>query len=66
MSTKYGQWIYAHNLAGMRYYRCSNCSDNNVETFAAEVEVIWWKYCTRCGAKMQIKNTEQEKEPIDL
>lgn len=63
MSTKYGQWIYDpdQDLAGMRYYRCTNCADTNVETLAAEVEVKWWKYCPRCGAKMQIKNTEQEK-----
>lgn len=63
--TECGQWIYDHDLAGMRYYRCTKCADTNVETFAAEVEVKWWKYCPRCGAKMQIKNTEQEKEPIE-
>ena len=60
-----GQWMYEHDLAGMRYYRCTNCADAGIETLGAENEVTWWKYCPRCGAKMQIKNTEQEKEPID-
>ena len=65
IDSKCGQWVYAHDLAGMHYYRCTNCADAGVETFATEVEVKWWKYCPRCGAKMQIKNTEQEKEPVE-
>lgn len=38
MSTKCGQWIYDHILAEMRYYRCTNCADTDVETLAAENE----------------------------
>lgn len=60
-----GQWIYEHDLAGMRYYRCTNCADTDVETLATEDEVKWWKYCPRCGAKMQIKNTEQKEETLN-
>lgn len=49
------EWVYDHDLAGMHYYRCTNCADNNAETFACETEVIWWRFCPRCGAKMFTK-----------
>lgn len=56
----YHKWVYADTIAGMRYYRCTNCADNNIETLACENEVKWWKFCPRCGAKMFIKENEEE------
>lgn len=50
----YHKWVYADTIAGMRYYRCSNC-DDIIETLANENEVKWWKFCPRCGVKMFIK-----------
>lgn len=49
------EWVYEHTLAGMRYYRCPNCADANVETLANENEVKWWRFCPRCGSKMDLK-----------
>lgn len=52
---KHGQWIYADTVGGMRYYRCKNCTDNGnetLETLADENETKWWRFCPRCGAKM--------------
>ena len=59
-----GQWVYEHDLAGMRYYRCTNCADNNVETLATENEIKWWNFCPRCGAKMFTFTEEAEKNEI--
>jgi DNA-directed RNA polymerase subunit RPC12/RpoP len=61
IDSKCGQWIYEDKVVGKRYYYCSNCTKTNdtlYETLADEDEVKWWKYCPRCGAKMQIKNIE--------
>lgn len=55
-----GEWVYEYDLAGMRYYRCSNCAD--METLADENEVKWWRFCPRCGSKMFTKDNKEELE----
>lgn len=53
-----GEWVYDHDLAGMRYYRCTNCT-SGYETLADENEAKWWRFCPRCGSKMFTKTKEE-------
>lgn len=46
------EWIYVGKIGGMKHYRCKNCIDDGNETLANENDVKWWRFCPRCGAKM--------------
>lgn len=64
--TKCGQWVYVDTVAGIRYHRCTNCTDNT--PIATEEEIKWWKFCPNCGAKMMIyrlADTEQKEETLN-
>ena len=49
---KYGKWEYEETIGGMKHYHCTNCDKGN-ECVADENQILWWKFCPKCGADMR-------------
>lgn len=57
---RYGEWVYDETIGGMKHYYCSNCKNVTPgnECFADENQIRLFKFCPKCGVKM---NGEYER-----
>lgn len=51
---RHGKWMYDETIGGMKHYCCSNCKKITPgnECFADENQILWFKFCPKCGAEM--------------
>lgn len=54
---RHGRWVYDDKIGGLRYYQCTNCRKNDNECLADEHEIKWFKFCPKCGARMDATDT---------
>ena len=58
---KHGRWIYSDTIGGMRYYRCTNCSEQERDCIVNENEIKWYNFCPNCGAKMMDEKSDTDE-----
>ena len=49
---RHGRWVYADKIGGMMHYSCTSCKSDGKECIADENEITWFKFCPKCGARM--------------
>lgn len=57
---KHGRWEYDHTIGGMKHYHCTNCKNSGNECIADENEILWWEFCPRCSARMDLKDGDSD------
>lgn len=60
---KHGRWEYDHTIGGMKHYHCTNCKNSGNECIADENEILWWEFCPRCSARMDLKDGDSDDKP---
>ena len=52
----HSKWQYDETIGGMKHYYCTNCNKITPgnECFADENQILWFAFCPKCGAKMDL------------